>query len=119
MQKTSSDIPELLLTKLKATPPLNQLRNNQITADDLSILNKYVRTNFDATKEEGYITLSTHNSKADLINSKALEALKEKEWNYASEITGEYPEHELHEGDVIILASVGAGMNINAVVYKW
>ena len=39
------------------------------------------------------ITLSTHNSKADLINSKALEALKEKEWNYASEITGEYPKH--------------------------
>ena len=34
-------------------------------------------------------------------------------------VRGEYPEHELHEGDVIILASVGAGMNINAVVYKW
>ncbi|MEY4596931.1 MAG: hypothetical protein RLZZ506_1353, partial [Bacteroidota bacterium] len=27
--------------------------------------------------------------------------------------------HELHAGDVIILASVGAGMNINAVVYRW
>jgi 3-oxoacyl-[acyl-carrier-protein] synthase-3 len=34
-------------------------------------------------------------------------------------IRGEYPEHELLKGDVIILASVGAGMNINAVVYKW
>lgn len=34
-------------------------------------------------------------------------------------VRGEYPEHELHPGDVIILASVGAGMNINAVVYKW
>ena len=34
-------------------------------------------------------------------------------------IRGEYPEHELYKGDVIILASVGAGMNINAVVYKW
>ncbi|MEN9702265.1 MAG: hypothetical protein RIR55_1607 [Bacteroidota bacterium] len=34
-------------------------------------------------------------------------------------IRGEYPEHELHKGDVIILASVGAGMNINAVVYQW
>ena len=72
---------------------LNQLRNNQITPDDLSILNKYVRTDFDATKEEGYITLSTHNSKADLINIKALEALKEKEWSYEAEITGEYPKH--------------------------
>ena len=34
-------------------------------------------------------------------------------------IRGEYPEHKLHKGDVIILASVGAGMNINAVVYRW
>ena len=34
-------------------------------------------------------------------------------------IRGEYPEHQLNTGDVIILASVGAGMNINAVVYRW
>lgn len=34
-------------------------------------------------------------------------------------VRGEYPEHELHQGDIIILASVGAGMNINAVVYRW
>ena len=27
--------------------------------------------------------------------------------------------HHLHKGDIIILASVGAGMNINAVVYKY
>lgn len=34
-------------------------------------------------------------------------------------VRGEYPEHKLLQGDVIILASVGAGMNINAVVYRW
>ena len=34
-------------------------------------------------------------------------------------IRGEYPEHQLNTGDIIILASVGAGMNINAVVYRW
>ncbi|MDE3235271.1 MAG: ketoacyl-ACP synthase III [Bacteroidota bacterium] len=28
------------------------------------------------------------------------------------------PEHELHKGDVIMFASVGAGMNINAVCYR-
>jgi len=27
--------------------------------------------------------------------------------------------HELHEGDIIILASVGAGMHVNAVIYKY
>lgn len=34
-------------------------------------------------------------------------------------VRGEYPAHQLNAGDVIILASVGAGMNINAVVYRW
>jgi 3-oxoacyl-[acyl-carrier-protein] synthase-3 len=27
--------------------------------------------------------------------------------------------HHINEGDVIIFASVGAGMNINAIVYKY
>jgi 3-oxoacyl-[acyl-carrier-protein] synthase-3 len=27
--------------------------------------------------------------------------------------------HEINEGDAVILASVGAGMNINAVVYQY
>ena len=31
-------------------------------------------------------------------------------------VRGEYAEHQLKSGDVIILASVGAGININAVV---
>jgi len=31
---------------------------------------------------------------------------------------GEMPEHEIKEGDIILFASVGAGMNINAVCYR-
>ena len=31
---------------------------------------------------------------------------------------GKYPEHQLNEGDIIIFASVGAGMNINAICYR-
>ena len=31
---------------------------------------------------------------------------------------GLMPEHNLDEGDVILFASVGAGMNINAVCYR-
>jgi 3-oxoacyl-[acyl-carrier-protein] synthase III len=34
-------------------------------------------------------------------------------------IRGKIPNHDLNKGDVIILASVGAGMNINAVVYQY
>ncbi|PUZ26107.1 3-oxoacyl-ACP synthase [Chitinophaga parva] len=32
---------------------------------------------------------------------------------------GTYPEHALSTGDLVIFASVGAGMNMNAVCYKW
>lgn len=31
---------------------------------------------------------------------------------------GLQPQHQLHKGDIVLLASVGAGMNINAIVYK-
>lgn len=31
---------------------------------------------------------------------------------------GQQPEHELHPGDVVLFASVGAGMHINAVAYR-
>ena len=34
-------------------------------------------------------------------------------------LNGKLEHHEVNKGDVIILASVGAGMNINAVVYKY
>jgi 3-oxoacyl-[acyl-carrier-protein] synthase-3 len=31
---------------------------------------------------------------------------------------GKLPGHEINKGDIIMFASVGAGMNINAMVYK-
>ena len=31
---------------------------------------------------------------------------------------GNYKEHQLDKGDVVIFASVGAGMNINAICYR-
>lgn len=32
---------------------------------------------------------------------------------------GEMDGHELNSGDIVVFASVGAGMNINSVVYRW
>lgn len=34
-------------------------------------------------------------------------------------LNGELPEHTIHTGDVVLFASVGAGMNVNAFVYKF
>lgn len=72
---------------------LNNLRNNQVTVDDQRLLEKYVNPHFDTSKEEGYITLTTHNSKADQMNAAALNSLNEKSHRYSAEIKNDFPPH--------------------------
>ena len=72
---------------------LNNLRNNQVTLEDQKLLEKYVNPAFESTKEEGYITLTTHNSKADQMNATALNSLNEKSITYSAEIKGDFPPH--------------------------
>ncbi|MCP9753811.1 helicase [Lacihabitans sp. CCS-44] len=71
---------------------LNNLRNNQITQEDQHKLNEYLNPDFVAPADGGFITLTTHNHKADEINKKALEELEEKCLKYYAEITGDFPE---------------------------
>ena len=72
---------------------LNHLRNNEMSEKHISMLNEYVRPNIKPAEKEGYITLTTHNNKADEINQTALKALKEKSHFYSAEITKEFPKH--------------------------
>ncbi len=72
---------------------LNHLRDNHITEEDVRILNQYVKPEFDPLKAEGYITLTTHNSKADEMNSRALSSLEGGSHFYEAEITGDFPTH--------------------------
>ena len=37
---------------------------------------------------------------------------------YDDILKGQYPEHQINERDLIMFASVGAGMHINSIVYK-
>ncbi|MGQ8868725.1 helix-turn-helix domain-containing protein [Myroides sp. TSA_177.3] len=70
---------------------LNNLRNNTITPANLQVLNQYVNPTFDQQKTAGYITLTTHNAKADTINSDSLEALEAKPYTFQAEVVGEFP----------------------------
>lgn len=72
---------------------LNHLRDNHISNEDIEVLNQYVKPDFDATKTEGYITLTTHNAKADKMNADALSAISGKKYKYKAEVTGKFPEH--------------------------
>jgi GTPase SAR1 family protein len=71
---------------------LNNLRNNQISQQDIQNLNQYVHPNFDLKANQGYITLTTHNAKADTINAKALEDLEGKMMVYKPLIVGDFPD---------------------------
>jgi len=72
---------------------LNNLRNNEISQEDMAVLNRFVQPDFVPSQHEGYITLTTHNSKADEINSTALKALDGKSFFYDAEVTDTFPEH--------------------------
>jgi uncharacterized protein YpbB len=71
---------------------LNNLRNNQISQEDIQTLNQYVKPDFDLKANKGYITLTTHNAKADTMNAQALEDLEGKLVAYKPEIVGDFPE---------------------------
>ena len=71
---------------------LNNLRNNQISQQDIQTLNKYVKPDFDLKLNKGYITLTTHNNKADTMNTQALEDLQGKLVVYHPDIVGDFPE---------------------------
>jgi uncharacterized protein YpbB len=71
---------------------LNNLRNNQISQEDIQALNQYVKPDFDLKANKGYITLTTHNVKADTMNAQALEDLVGKEVTYKPEIVGDFPD---------------------------
>ena len=71
---------------------LNNLRNNKISNEDIAALNQYVQPNFDLKANKGYITLTTHNTKADAMNTDALDSLEGKEWLYSPEIIGDFPD---------------------------
>lgn len=86
---------------------LNNLRNNQIANTDLKVLNKFVNPNFDSKKNPGYITLTTHNAKADEINAKELNELNERSFAYDAEITGDFPAH-MYPLDIILKLKIGA-----------
>jgi uncharacterized protein YpbB len=86
---------------------LNNLRNNQISQEDIQFLNQYVNPNFDLKANKGYITLTTHNAKADAMNAQALEDLEGKLITYKSEVTKDFPE-KMYPIEAHLTLKVGA-----------
>lgn len=74
---------------------LNCIRNNNVTSADLEVLNKNFNPGFSPAKHEKFITLCTHNYRADQINNSALQKLGGRLFSYKGEITGEFNDKAL------------------------
>jgi PIF1-like helicase/Helix-turn-helix domain/HRDC domain len=71
---------------------LNKVRNNEMDQEGFELLNTRYDPAFQPAKDDGYITLTTHNFKADAINAEELGKLKEKAEAYKANVTGEFYE---------------------------
>lgn len=69
---------------------LNNLRNNEITAADIALLDQYYRADFVPGKNEKYITLTTHNQRADTLNRKSLEELAGRAHFFKAAVEGDF-----------------------------
>lgn len=71
---------------------LNNLRNNTITSENTQFLNQFVNPNFDLKQNQGYITLTTHNNKADTINKQSINDLEGVSYYFGAKIVDDFPE---------------------------
>jgi hypothetical protein len=71
---------------------LNEVRNNQISNESFELLQSLYNPDFKPPKDDTYITLTTHNYKADNINAEELAKLSGESKKFKAKITGDYPE---------------------------
>ena len=78
---------------------LNEIRNDKLSPKSAAILNSRFQPDFVPNKKDGYITLTTHNSKANTINELELKKLNVESQFYSAVVSGKfneyaYPTHE-------------------------
>ncbi|MEQ9468023.1 MAG: helix-turn-helix domain-containing protein [Ekhidna sp.] len=82
---------------------LNRLRNNELVYDDIELLNEHYDQNAEKTAVDGYIHLTTHNRKANAINSSKLEALESPPVSFYAEIGGDFNENAYPNDEILQL----------------
>ncbi|HOE04827.1 MAG TPA: AAA family ATPase [Bacteroidales bacterium] len=82
---------------------LGEIRNNSMSQASFDLLNSRYIANFDPDESEGYITLTTHNAGAALINDKKMAALKSRSRRYKANITGDFQSYMFPTDEVLEL----------------
>ncbi|MEO6347493.1 MAG: HRDC domain-containing protein [Aquaticitalea sp.] len=72
---------------------LNEIRNNTLSQTSAVALNRRYIKDFKPDPKEGYIALTTHNNRADQVNSAELNALTSEAYSYLAKLEGKFPEY--------------------------
>ncbi len=86
---------------------LNQIRNNELDEDAYELLHQYYKPNFQPTENDEYITLTTHNVKADAINVEQIERLTNQYYFFNADVKQEFSEKSFPAEEVLKL-KIGA-----------
>jgi uncharacterized protein YpbB len=86
---------------------LNEIRNDNLSEQSAKILNERYNPNFSPTKDDGYITLTTHNNRANIINNSELNKLNNKSSFFDAEVSGKFNENAFPNSEKLEL-KVGA-----------
>jgi len=86
---------------------LNHLRENQLTSEDIKQLENYVQPDFPKKHLKDYITLTTHNAKADAMNQREMSKLASPLFSYEADIVDDFPEY-LYPIEKVIQLKEGA-----------
>ena len=86
---------------------LNHLRENQLTSEDIKQLENYVQPDFPKKHLKDYITLTTHNAKADAMNQREMGKLTSPLFSYEADIVDDFPEY-LYPIEKVIQLKEGA-----------
>jgi GTPase SAR1 family protein len=86
---------------------LNEIRNNILSKAAADELNKRYIPDFTPETNSGYISLTTHNNKAETTNRAELDKLKTKQFAYTAKIEGKFPEFSF-PNDEVLTFKVGA-----------
>lgn len=82
---------------------LNRVRENRLDDRTLQLLNSRYQANCKAEKENDYITLTSHNRNADIINQQHLNDLDANSFTFNADIEGNYPEYNYPTAEQLIL----------------
>lgn len=104
-------------TDQKFIDVLNRLRNGKLTEADSNMFQSYYKPEFKPKDNEGYVFITTHNQKADVVNKDKLNQITTKMYQFDADIIGDFNENmypalerlELKEGAQVMFIKNDSG----------